>query len=59
MDDGIDTWHVFKDLLTPEQIAALERSDANPTHPLGPEGHRVGMLMNARMMSAQGPGGLN
>ncbi|WP_170981022.1 hypothetical protein [Mycolicibacterium sp. CR10] len=54
-----DDWRVFADVLTPEQVQFLERCDAHPTHPLGPEGHRVGMLMNARLMSAQGPGRLN
>ncbi|MDZ4233483.1 MAG: hypothetical protein U1C73_06920 [Dietzia sp.] len=50
------TWHIFVDHLTPEQIAVMRRCDANPNHPDGPEGHRKGMLVIARMYGGRGQG---
>ncbi|MGV0795650.1 hypothetical protein ABQF26_01695 [Mycolicibacterium elephantis] len=45
----IKTWRDYADRLTADEIAEFERCDANPTHPDGPEGHRLGQIAVARM----------
>ncbi|MCV7225857.1 hypothetical protein [Mycolicibacterium komossense] len=59
MRDITATWRDDTSRLTPQQVKFLERCDANPDHPNGPEGHRLGMLVIAEMLGGCGPGGLN
>ena len=47
------TWRDYADRLAPEEIAILERGDANPNHPGGPEGHRRGHIAVAQMYIAE------
>ncbi|WP_170981023.1 hypothetical protein [Mycolicibacterium sp. CR10] len=47
------TWELFAPCLTPQQIAKLERWDANPTHPNGPEAHRQGLVAVAAMYASE------
>lgn len=45
------SWRDLADRLTPVQIEALERLDANPAHPNGPEGHRRAMIAHTQTLA--------
>jgi hypothetical protein len=51
IDQVTTSWRDLADRLTPVQNEALERLDANPTHPNGPEGHRRGVIAHAQMLA--------
>jgi hypothetical protein len=50
------TWRDYADLLTPKQITILERWDAEPSHPDGPDAHRRGLISVALLFSECGSG---
>jgi hypothetical protein len=52
-DQVTTSWRDLADRLTPVQIEALERRDANPTHPNGPEGHTRAMTAHAEMLATR------
>ena len=56
MNTTLPTWRDYADGLTPQQVAILERGDANPNHPTGTmEGHRLGQIAVAQMYVSERP----